>query len=95
MAAQFVVGLVHLEGCCLEKNGLSAYYWLRLAEASSCELGNRSRLLVEQIRSSVQAHEIEGQVFAACFPLLRGALTLLCFVVPGTFRMWRAAFRSR
>jgi two-component system nitrate/nitrite response regulator NarL len=58
-AAQFVVGLAHLEGYCVEKNGLSAYYWLRLAEASSHELGHRSRALVEQLRSAVQAHEIE------------------------------------
>jgi two-component system, NarL family, nitrate/nitrite response regulator NarL len=31
VAAQFVVGLAHLEGHCVEKNTLSAYYWLRLA----------------------------------------------------------------
>ena len=59
VAAQFVVGLAHLEGYCVEKNGLSAYYWLRLAETSSQELGHRSRALVEQLRSAVQAHEIE------------------------------------
>jgi two-component system nitrate/nitrite response regulator NarL len=58
VAAQFVVGLAHLEGYCVEKNGLSAYYWLRLAEASSHELGDRSRALVEQLRGAVQAHEI-------------------------------------
>src|ERR1700687_105499 len=60
VAAQFVVGLAHLEGYCVEKNGLSAYYWLRLAEASSHELGHRSRALVEQLRSNVNAHEIEA-----------------------------------
>jgi two-component system nitrate/nitrite response regulator NarL len=59
VAAQFVVGLAHLEGYCVEKSGLSAYYWLRLAETSSHELGHRSRALVEQLRSAVQAHEIE------------------------------------
>jgi two-component system, NarL family, nitrate/nitrite response regulator NarL len=59
VAAQFVVGLAHLEGYCVEKNGLSAYYWLRLAEANSHELGHRSRALVEQLRGVVQAHEIE------------------------------------
>lgn len=59
VAAQFVVGLAHLEGYCVEKNGLSAYHWLRLAEASSLELGQKSRVLVEQLRSAVQAHEIE------------------------------------
>ena len=35
-------------------------YWLRLAEASSHELGDRSRALVEQIRSGVEAHELEA-----------------------------------
>ncbi len=60
VAAQFVVGLAHLEGYCVEKNGLSAYYWLRLAEAGSRELGHRSRALVEQLRSNVNAHEIEA-----------------------------------
>jgi DNA-binding CsgD family transcriptional regulator len=59
VAAQFVVGLAHLEGYCVEKSGLSAYYWLRLAETSSHELGHRSRALVEQLRTAVQAHEIE------------------------------------
>src|SRR5450755_1424520 len=59
VAAQFVVGLAHLEGYCVEKNGLSAYYWLRLAETSSQELGHRSRALVEQLRGAVQAHEID------------------------------------
>ena len=59
VAAQFVVGLAHLEGYCVEKSGLSAYYWLRLAETSSHELGHRSHALVERLRGSVQAHEIE------------------------------------
>jgi hypothetical protein len=54
-----VVGLAHLEGYCVEKSGLSAYYWLRLAETSSHELGHRSHALVERLRASVQAHEIE------------------------------------
>ena len=58
--ASNVVGLAHLEGYCVEKSGLSAYCWLRLAEASSHELGDRSRALVEQLRSAVQAHEIEA-----------------------------------
>jgi two-component system, NarL family, nitrate/nitrite response regulator NarL len=59
VAAQFVVGLAHLEGYCVEKSRLSAYYWLRLAESSSQEFEKRSRVLVEKLRSAVQAHEIE------------------------------------
>ncbi len=60
LAAQFVLGLAHLEGYCIEKNSLSAYYWLRVAEASSSELGHRSRALVEQLRSTVNTDEIEA-----------------------------------
>jgi two-component system nitrate/nitrite response regulator NarL len=59
-AAQFVVGLAHLEGYCVEKNGLSAYYWLRVAEENSSELKHRSRALVEQLRSTVKTDEIEA-----------------------------------
>ena len=58
VAAQFVVGLAHIEGYCVEKNGLSAYYWLRVAEENSSELGHRSRALVEQLRSTVKTDEI-------------------------------------
>ena len=54
VAAQFVVGLAHLEGYCVEKNDRSAYYWLRMAEENSCELGHRSRALVEELRSTVK-----------------------------------------
>lgn len=60
VAAQFVVGLAHLEGYCVEKNGLSAYYWLRVAEENSCELGHRSRALVEQLRSTVKTDDLEA-----------------------------------
>ena len=60
VAAQFVLGLAHLEGYCVEKNGLSAYYWLRVAEASSSELGHRSRALAEKLRSTVNTDEIEA-----------------------------------
>jgi TPR repeat protein len=37
IAAQYLVGLAHLEGCGIEKNGHSAYYWLRMAEENSLE----------------------------------------------------------
>jgi DNA-binding NarL/FixJ family response regulator len=60
VAAQFVVGLAHLEGYCVEKNGLSAYYWLRVAEENSCELGHRSHALVEQLRRTVKTDELKN-----------------------------------
>jgi two-component system, NarL family, nitrate/nitrite response regulator NarL len=59
VAAQFLVGLAYLEGYCLEKNRLSAYYWLRVAEASCSELGHRSRILAEQLRDGVKTNEME------------------------------------
>src|ERR1700680_646014 len=60
IAAQFVVGLAHLEGNGVEKNSLSAYYWLRVAEENSSELGHRSRALIEELRRTVKTHEIEA-----------------------------------
>ena len=58
VAAQFVMGLAHLEGYCVEKNDLSAYYWLRLVQASAHELEQKSRALVERLRNEVPADEI-------------------------------------
>ena len=58
IAAQFVMGLAHLEGYCVEKNDLSAYYWLRLVQASAHELEQKSRALVERLRNDVPADEI-------------------------------------
>ena len=52
--------LSHLEGYCVGKNGLSAYYWLRVAEAPLGELGHRSGALVEQLRSTVNPDEIDA-----------------------------------
>ena len=60
VAAQFVVGLAHLEGYCVEKNGLSAYYWLRMAEENSHEFGHRSRILVETLRTTMKTDELEA-----------------------------------
>jgi hypothetical protein len=60
VVAQLIVGLAHLGRYCIEKNGLSAYYWFRVAEANSREFGHRSRALVEELRSTVKTHEIEA-----------------------------------
>jgi TPR repeat protein len=46
IAAQFIVGLAHLEGYCVEKNNRSAYYWLRIAQENSSGLNKRTRSLV-------------------------------------------------
>ena len=42
VAAQFIVGLAHLEGYGIEKNERSAYYWLRMAEENSAAIEQRS-----------------------------------------------------
>jgi two-component system, NarL family, nitrate/nitrite response regulator NarL len=60
IAAQYLVGLAHLEGCGMEKNGRSAYYWLRIAEENSRELRQRTRALTEQLKSKMQAEELEA-----------------------------------
>jgi two-component system, NarL family, nitrate/nitrite response regulator NarL len=60
VAAQFVVGLAHLEGYCIEKNDRSAYYWLRMAEENSGTIGHRSHDLVEELRDTMKTDEIEA-----------------------------------
>jgi len=59
-AAQFIVGLAHLEGYGVEKNGRSAYYWLRMAEENSSAVRQRSRALTEDLRTKINPGEIEG-----------------------------------
>jgi DNA-binding NarL/FixJ family response regulator len=60
VAAQFIVGLAHLEGYGVEKNDRSAYYWLRMAEENSGTIRHRSRALVEELRSTVETDDIEA-----------------------------------
>jgi len=60
IAAQYLVGLAHLEGCGMEKNGPSAYYWLRMAEENSRELRQRARALTEELKSKMRAEELES-----------------------------------
>jgi two-component system, NarL family, nitrate/nitrite response regulator NarL len=59
-AAQFIVGLAHLDGYGVEKNGHSAYYWLRMAEENSSAVRQRSRALTEDLRTKIKPGEIEG-----------------------------------
>jgi TPR repeat protein len=39
IAAQYLVGLAHLQGVGVEKNGSAAYYWLRMVE-ENCRKGS-------------------------------------------------------
>jgi DNA-binding CsgD family transcriptional regulator len=59
-AAQFIVGLVHLEGYGIEKNERSAYYWLRMAEENSGAIEQRSRALLEKLRGTVKTEDIDA-----------------------------------
>jgi DNA-binding CsgD family transcriptional regulator len=59
IAAQCLLGLAHLEGCGMEKNGLSAYYWLRMAEENSRELRQRTHAVTEELKSKIRAEELE------------------------------------
>jgi hypothetical protein len=58
-AAQFIVGLAFLDGYGVEKNGHSAYYWLRMAEENSSAVRQRSRALTEDLRTKINPGEIE------------------------------------
>jgi two-component system, NarL family, nitrate/nitrite response regulator NarL len=60
VAAQFILGMAHLEGYGVEKNSYSAYYWLRMAEENSVTIGHRSRALVEELRGAVNREEFEA-----------------------------------
>ena len=59
-AAQFIVGLAHLEGYGVKKNDHSAYYWLRMAEDNSSAVRQRSRALTQNLRTKINPGEIEG-----------------------------------
>ncbi len=59
IAAQYLVGLAQLEGCGMEKNGRSAYYWLRMAEENSHELRQRTHALTEELKSKIRVEELE------------------------------------
>jgi two-component system, NarL family, nitrate/nitrite response regulator NarL len=60
VAAQFIVGLAHLEGYGIEKNEQSAYYWLRMAEENSGAIEQRSRALLEKVRSAVKTEDVDA-----------------------------------
>jgi len=48
-----------LRGSGVEKNGRTAYYWLRMAEESSQELKQRTRALTQELKSTMKAGEVE------------------------------------
>jgi hypothetical protein len=52
--------LAYLEGRGVEKNGHSAYYWLRMAEENSSAVRQRSRALTEEFRTRINPSEIEA-----------------------------------
>jgi hypothetical protein len=52
--------LAHLESYCMEKNGLSAYSWIRVADENSNDPGHRRCAHIEQLRSTVKTDDIEA-----------------------------------
>jgi DNA-binding CsgD family transcriptional regulator len=59
VAAQFTVGLAHLEGYCVEKNERSAYYWLKMAAENSSQLQQRSTGLAERLKANFTQEDID------------------------------------
>jgi two-component system, NarL family, nitrate/nitrite response regulator NarL len=59
VSAQFMLGLVYLEGRGAEKNQQSAYYWLRMAEENSSEVQEHSRMLIEGLKARMRSEDIE------------------------------------
>ena len=59
IAAQYLVGLAHLEGSGMKKNGRSAYYWLRMAAENSGELRQGTRAPTEELKSKMRSEELQ------------------------------------
>jgi two-component system, NarL family, nitrate/nitrite response regulator NarL len=59
VAAQFIVGLAHLEGYCVEKNERSAYYWLKMAADNSSQLQQRSAGLADRLKANITQEDID------------------------------------
>ena len=59
VAAQFIVGLAHLEGYCVEKNERSAYYWLKMAAENSAQVQQRSTGLAERLKANLTEEDID------------------------------------
>jgi DNA-binding NarL/FixJ family response regulator len=59
VAAQFVLGLGHLEGCGFERNDHTAYYWLRTAEKNSSKLQGGLRNMFEALRARLKPEDVE------------------------------------
>jgi two-component system nitrate/nitrite response regulator NarL len=58
-ASQFIVGVAHLEGSGVEKDGHAAYYWLRMAEENSSAVRHRSRVITEDLRAKIGPDAID------------------------------------
>jgi two-component system nitrate/nitrite response regulator NarL len=58
-AAQFIIGLAHLEGHGCKQNDRSAYYWLRMAEENSAAVRQRSSALTGDLKNKITVGEVE------------------------------------
>jgi len=57
--AQFALGVAHRYGDGAEKSDCSAYYWLTLAERNAEQIVLQSRRMLEELRRSMKAEEIQ------------------------------------
>jgi hypothetical protein len=60
VAAQFIVGLAHLNGCVLEKSNPSAYYWLRMTEQNSVQVLQHTRILIDKLKQCIKPQDIDA-----------------------------------
>jgi DNA-binding CsgD family transcriptional regulator len=78
--AQFIVGLAYLDGIAVQKDSRSAYYWLRIAEENSREIGQRTRALAGELIAALPPDDVAGleQNIASTAPnkMLVGSKTL-------------------
>ena len=60
VAAQFIVGLAHLNGCELEKSDPSAYYWLRMTEQNSVRVLQHTRIEIDKLKDCMNPQDIDA-----------------------------------
>jgi len=58
-AAQVALGVAHRYGDGVEKSDRSAYYWLTLAERNAQHILQQSRQMLDELRHSMKASEIQ------------------------------------
>jgi two-component system nitrate/nitrite response regulator NarL len=60
VGAQFIVGLAYRDGIAVQKDSRSAYYWVRIAEENSREIGQRTRALAQELIAEMPPDDVAG-----------------------------------